>query len=343
MESKDTYLSDYTIIKELGKGMHGTVYLVEDKNKKKYGMKVEQVFKKDLPKNLKSPIWRELDFAENLLSKYPDYFMQIYKSENKKCNYVHKLDDIKWQTMSKDQTKYYKKLFKSPYCSIKITSLVDDMLHNILYKLTNKKIILDLFIQVVNLAYLINKEGYYHRDFHPKNIGIIYTKDKTIKILNSDIKTHGYKLNGIDYGMVLHNKYDLEPWEKQALKYDNDLYQNFYKIVFKIMLKNLTDKYPHTNINQLVPISEQDAKHLDKYLKHIKIDNGQSVKDNYKYFQELLYKIVYFDKFQEQLRIEKKVKLFEFIPVSSVTYIVKNYYHLKKILIHLIKLQLVTK
>ena len=53
------------------------------KNKgKKYAMKVEQVFEKDLEKNLKSVIWREIDFAKNMSKKYPQQFMKIYDYEN---------------------------------------------------------------------------------------------------------------------------------------------------------------------------------------------------------------------------------------------------------------------
>ena len=60
--------------------------------------------------------------------------------------------------------------------------------------------------------------------------------------------------------------------------------------------------------------------------------------DNYNYFQEFLYKIIFFDKFQEQIGVSEKVKLFEFMPVESVKFIVRNFYDLKKILEHLISL-----
>ena len=43
--------------------------------------------------------------------------------------------------------------------------------------------ILDLLIQVVYISYIINKEGYIHNDLHPKNIGVVFTKDKYIEIL----------------------------------------------------------------------------------------------------------------------------------------------------------------
>ena len=333
-----TYMKNYKIIKKLGTGMHGTVYLVKNiKTKKKYAMKVEQVFEKDLDENFKSPIWREIDFAKNMSKKYPQQFMKIYEYENKKCNYIHQLSEEKWKSIeqNKEIEKYYKELFASPFCSIKLTSIVDDMLHNIIYKLDDMKVIQDLFIQVINIAYLINKEGYYHRDLHPKNIGVIYTKDKYIKILDRKVLTHGYILQAIDYGMVLHKKYILEEWESNALKYENDMYQNFYKIIFKIMLKNLIKKYPDVDINKIVPISKKDSKILEPYLENIKVDNSKWSNSNYEYFQELLYKIVFFDKFQEQLNIIDRVVLFEFIPIESIKFIVKNYYNLKKILEHL--------
>ena len=331
INQKGGYLENIEIIKELGKGMHGTVYLVKDISNNKYAMKVEQIFEKDLIKTTKSPVWREIEFANTMSEKYPQQFMKIYKYENKKCDYVHELSEDKWKSLTPKVEEYYRELFSSPYCSIKLTSIVDNMLHNILYKITDKKIILDLFIQVVNIAYLINKEGYYHRDFHPKNIGVIHTTEKTIKILDYDIPTHDYLLQAINYGMVIHKKYELDEYEKADLD-NNDLHINFYKIVFKIMLKNMTDKYPEKNINEIVPISNKDAELLTPYLKNFR-------NKEFDYFQELLYKIVFFDKFQEQLAIDKKVELFDFIPLDTVKFIVKNYYDLEKILKHLIKLR----
>lgn len=45
-------------------------------------MKVEQVLEKDLQTNFKSPIFREIDFANVMSTKYPQQFMKIYKYEN---------------------------------------------------------------------------------------------------------------------------------------------------------------------------------------------------------------------------------------------------------------------
>jgi hypothetical protein len=324
------YMDNYEIIEPLGYGMHGTVYLVKDNDGNEYAMKVEQILEKDLQENFKSPVFREIDFANVMSTKYPQQFMKIYKYENKRCDYVHELSPDKWKSLDEHATSYYRELFASPYCSIKITTIINEMLHNIIYKMTDKNIIYDLFVQVVYIAYLINKEGYYHRDLHPKNIGVIYTDEEFIRIYNKNIPTHGYILQAIDYGMVLHGKYDLNDVEYDQLTHDNDLYQNIYKIIFKIMLKNLVDK--QIDINQIVPISKKHKKKIKKIIYKFK-----SNKDTYTYFEELLYKILFFDKFQEQLGIDDKVELFNFLSIKDVKYIFKHYNNLEKILTYLMK------
>jgi hypothetical protein len=326
------YISNYTIIKTLGKGMHGTVYLVKNIEGYEFAMKVEQIFEKDLEQNSKSPVWREIDFANIMSSKYPQQFMKIFEYENKRCDYIHELDSNRWSTMNVKVKQYFEELFSSSFCSIKITNIIDIMLHDIIYKISDKEIIYNLFIQVVYLSYIINKEGYYHRDLHPKNIGVIYTNDEFINILGKEIPTNGYILQAIDYGMVIHAKYDLEENERKQLVDDNDLYQNVYKIIFKIMLKELIEKYPDKDINKLVPISEKDKGEIEKILHRI-IQH-----DNYAYFEELLYKIIFFDKFQEQIGIVDKVELFDFLSIKDVIYIFKNYNNLEKILLYLIRI-----
>jgi len=337
IENKKKYMKNYKIIKKLGAGLHGSVYLVKNKKtKKKYAMKVEKV----IEKNLKSQIYRELDFSQHMTTKYPQQFMKIYEYKNKKCSYVNwsqnKLNEQnKLNNIDIYEEKYYRELIASPYCSITITSIVDDTIHYIIYKLDDKKIILDLFIQIVNIAYLINKEGYYHRDLTSKNIGVVLTKDKYITILDKKVLTHGYILQAIDYGTVLHKKYILKKSEIDALTYNNDMYYILQIIISRIMLKNLNKyyyKYIYDKVlNDKILISEQDSKILEQYLENIKANN-------YNYFKQILYKIIFFDKFQTQLAINKKVKLFDFIPVESVIFIVKNFYDLKKILEHLISL-----
>ena len=61
---------------------------------------------------------------------------------------------------------------------------------------------------------------------------------------------------------------------------------------------------------------------LKKYIQH----------NEYSYFEELLYKILFFDKFQEQIGILENVELFDFLSIKDVKYIFKNNNNLEKIL-----------
>lgn len=71
-------IKDIKVIKEIGSGMIGTTYLVKDKKNNKYALKIEKIFEKDIKKSLKSNIWREIEFSNNLGKKYPDQFMYLY-------------------------------------------------------------------------------------------------------------------------------------------------------------------------------------------------------------------------------------------------------------------------
>ena len=83
--------SNLKIIKKLGSGLYGTAYLCEI-DKKLYVQKIQHIMKKDTKKSFNSFVWREIDFANIMSSKYPQQFMKIFEYENKKCDYIHKLD-----------------------------------------------------------------------------------------------------------------------------------------------------------------------------------------------------------------------------------------------------------
>jgi len=57
---------DYKIIKEIGIGMMGTVYLVKDKSNNKYAMKIEKILKKHSNESLEYDIWREIEFSNKM-------------------------------------------------------------------------------------------------------------------------------------------------------------------------------------------------------------------------------------------------------------------------------------
>jgi len=233
---------DYKIIKEIGIGMMGTVYLVKDKANNKYAMKIEKILKKHSNESLEYDIWREIEFSNKMYKKYPNHFMKIYDNWiDKKC--THKQDwkkqELKLELFDKSAQNYYKKLFDSPYCSIKIYSLIDLTLKDIYEKLTDKQYY-DIFIQCLYVMYLCNKSGYLQRDWKMDNIGLIKTDDKYINIFDSKIKTHGYKVVLLDYGAVIHKKYILSSYEKNIFRNKmTDLFFMFDRYKYNMISRNL--------------------------------------------------------------------------------------------------------
>lgn len=212
----------------LGRGMNGTVYLAKDDKNNKFGVKIQQIMPEDVKKSLSSQVWREIEFASILGKKYPDHFMKIYDYKiDEKCNHKQSWEGFGFEIkdLPKNQQKYYTKLFASPYCSVKLLSIIDTTLKNVLesWKTFHYDEYRDLIIQVIYVIYLMKKEGFFHRDFHPGNIGLVKTKNKYIDIFGHKIQTHGYLVQAIDYESNLHKKYKLKNWEKNLLEYDNDM------------------------------------------------------------------------------------------------------------------------
>ena len=75
--------------------MDKTIKLLESKLRRPIHITYisEHILKKDMNETSESMVWREIDFSNNLCRKYPEQFMQIYRYENKKCNYRYKKSD----------------------------------------------------------------------------------------------------------------------------------------------------------------------------------------------------------------------------------------------------------
>ena len=202
------------IIKNLGSGNYGNVYLVNDTNKNKYALKIEYIEEDELEKSLKSKVWREIYFCENFSNKYTDFFMKLYSYDV--------LDDCK-EIKTPKQLLYESNdnIKKDKYCSRKLFSLVDTTLNKINLIKFSKNEIYSMIIQLLHIIYLMQNNNYTHNDFNSKNIGIIYTKKKSIKIFDYDIETFGKIYVLIDYGKVLSDKFILTPKEK--IKYEEKI------------------------------------------------------------------------------------------------------------------------
>lgn len=328
--------NNYTIIKEIGIGMLGTVYLVKDKLKNKYAMKIEKIFKEQTNKSLKYRFAREIEFSNKMNKKYPEHFMKIYDDwVDENCYHIQDLDKIgiNIELFDKQTQIFYKKLFDSPYCLIKIYSLVDLTLKDLVEKnKIDEKQYYDIFIQCLYVMELCEKNGYLHQDWKMDNIGLIKTNKKFIIIFNKKVKTHGYLVVLIDYGGVIHKKYILSNYEKKIFKNEiTDLFFMFdryrYNMIFNF--KEFENKYNIDTFNP-VKINKEHNKEIKKYLPENTINNN--------ILSQYIYKIFFYDDFEKQLignNIEPiKPKLL--IPLETIEFIIKNIYDIKKCIIFML-------
>jgi hypothetical protein len=205
--------NQYKIIEELGHGMFGTVYKIKYKDKY-FAMKIEHILDSDKEKNIKSSIWRELDFSEKFAKKYRDQFMQMYyydfiDSCEHKQEYSVNLNNF---------DKYHKnkiiKLSKSKTCIRKIYELLDGTIKDLIPKL-NIKQIYSFILQIAIIIKTLEKNRYIHGDFHSGNIGYIKTDKEYIKYGKKKIPTYGYIYKAIDLGSIMHPKYKLSKRDKK--------------------------------------------------------------------------------------------------------------------------------
>jgi serine/threonine protein kinase len=304
-------IDNLEIKNELGSGMYGTVYLAEYNNKE-YALKIEHVIEKDLNKNIKSPVWREIDFYNKFAKKYPTQFMKLYSYDfiencEHKQEYTYDLNSF-----DKNRQTEFKKLAKSKYCVRKVYSKIDTTLAQIIEEL-NKKQLLSLIIQYLYIIYLLEKHGYIHGDFHPNNIGVIKTDQEFIKIFNYNIPTYGYIFQAIDYGSILNKKYKMNSEEKHYFK---KMFRNewFGLIYFNIIVKEPFMK--NKDINKQVKLFKKTRANIIL----------QEYSDNiiHRFF---LYRLFNPKKHQE-LIMGKKFVITEYpellIPIEDIIYMVKT-------------------
>ena len=203
---------DYKIIEELGRGMRGTVYKIKYKDDY-YALKIEHVLDEDKEKNIKSGVWREIDFMTKFAKKYKDQIMQLYHYEFiDDCDHEQKYS-IDLKNFEKYNRDKHIKLNKSKTCINRIYELMDGTINDILPKLSVQQIY-SFIMQITIIVQILEKNKYIHGDFHSGNIGYIKTDKPYIKYGKLKIPTFGYIFKAIDLGGVLHPKYKLSKRDK---------------------------------------------------------------------------------------------------------------------------------
>lgn len=345
---KKSLLNTIIVDKELGRGNYGVTYLAHDTKKNKYAYKIEKIIPKDVKKTLKSSYWREIEFAKNCANKYPQQFMHLYDSKiDTDCKHKQNTDQNTDSTIILLDIE--KQLESSKYCGIKLWSLVDSTFD----KEFDKKVVsntlnpthyYNYFIQLVNIVYLMRKHGYNHNDFHSGNIGIIHTKQKYLKILDTKIETYGYLLQAIDYGLVIHSKYTLSTSEKKNIKGDGDLIFILHR--FCVDWTDFQKKYYNTteiwqwqwwrdNFNEFT-ISDEDKETLKQLLpQDIKLTPEVE-----NFLLKIVYMILFYEKWQMQIlgtKFKKAIAPRMLIPMNVVLYLILHIYNPEKVLRYMIE------
>jgi serine/threonine protein kinase len=333
--------------KQLGKGQTGTVFLATDTIGNKYAYKSEKILPKDVKHSLKSKVWREVDFALNVANKHPDQFMTLYgwKIDDTCIDIKYDFTDkfYKLEDLPKSQQKYIKNINASPYCSIKLWSLIDGTLYDLVepkLKLSDR-VFYDILLQILNIICIMQYSGYQHNDFHPGNIGYIKTTKPTINIQGHTIPTHGYIFKAIDFGLVLHKKYDMTKQEQLLYNTEPDLLEILKLLLVKNKPGTIGGKewnwISYWHINEHIP-----AELLPKLAKYMPVYNNNQVMlpAQYDYFMNKLFIILAYEQFQRQVLNDATiigVAPCYTIPETHVLYMIKCIYNPKHVLRYFLK------
>lgn len=319
-------LTNYKIIKELGHGMVGTVYLIgknntnnKDNNKLMYALKIEHVERKDTKPNPKSLVWREINFYTNFGNKYPGQFVQMLEYDFiDDC--VHKQTysfDLKLFCLSAQ--KKFKRLASSKYCVRKVFELVDGVLEKIISKLTTQQIY-SMIVQITYSIQLLHSNGYTHGDLHSGNIGWVKVQpNNKIKLSNYNVNTFGYQFKLIDFGLVLHN--DLFKTKQEKISFESNMQSELTSL-----LNSFVDTKLYDIVNDLkIPFD------FDLYYSQFKKSEYFVQIKNFtpdKQIQMFLFDIMYPDLYQKILFgsvYTKTIPRKLYLPIQDILMFVKLY------------------
>ncbi len=327
----------YKIIKKLGTGLNGSVYLVEDlKNHKKYAYKIQKIFENDLLDNYKSLIVRQLDFYEHIIKKYPKQFMDIINYYiTTDCTYQ---PDYNVSLIPKAYQKKALERIESKLCVHFIYSLIDNTIIDYIlsWEKFNYKKFYSLFLQTLYIIYILDSNNYHHNDLHGFNIGIIHTHKEYINILDKKIPTYGNNIQIIDFDKVIHKKYYTNNNTlEETYRYSTDLLKILYSLLIISSYFPLFKKYKNINPKNVqakcyIPQKYKDL--INKDLNHIPINerNGGSYIINM--LQVSLYKLYFPILYQKYVLKVNPVKVIYPISINDIKFIVQNLYDPEKVL-----------
>jgi serine/threonine protein kinase len=188
--------SKIKVIKKLGAGMWGTVYLIDYENKK-YAMKVQKILEEEKTQNPKFPIWRELLFF-NDVNKMPrdaqKFFCRLHGYKIQECG---KYKHIRPKNVPENSifVKKFKEMNTSNICVVLVMDYLGSIsLYDYLQTSPPAKKIYTILLQICKINKIMSDMKYSHNDLHPSNLMVTQTKS-------------GLQLVAIDYGNVTNASY----------------------------------------------------------------------------------------------------------------------------------------
>lgn len=319
------------IIRELGRGMVGTTYLVK-LNSNNYALKIEKIPESHaLDKfNTKYAEWREIEFSEKFGNRYPEQFIKLYAYDViNDCDFDNGTDP---SHLPEEVQKRLSDKFNSTYCIRKLYSLVDTDLSKII-KTLNRKQIYSLVIQRTHIIWLLSTAGYSHNDLHMGNIGVIYTKKKCINILNNKISipTYGNIFVALDFGNLTNSSWELSSYEK---KFKSGDVLRIITSLINYKNKFMRNDKPSNKIFSFKNLSNDVVKKIKKTKEWIDM-NGGLKKSNDSDYKIVLFQVLYPKIFQEILLGDDFVEVNELeylIDLKDIIYFITHKSNLKKII-----------
>ena len=281
-------LSKIKVIKKLGAGMLGTVYLINYDNNI-YAMKVQKIFEEEKTKNIKFPIWRELLFYNDVNKMPPEsqkFFCKLYGYKIiEDCKHVQIRPKV-----FPNKKLFFNKINQSDICIILIIDYKgSNNLYNFLQNNIPKKQIYSILLQVCKIILILSDLKYSHNDLHAGNIMIHSTKDKTFEIMKHKIPYYGLQLVAIDYGNVTYNEDDESYYFLELTEWLFYILQNKPKLEKNCRIQK--KKYPYEK--------EYPIKYIDFIWQNI-LSKHEKIIDNYA--EKYLKLYPYLDKFYQYFK-----------------------------------------
>ena len=321
------------IIKTIGTGFAGTVYLCKYEGKL-YALKIQHILEKDKT-NINYPdMWREVDlynFINNMKAKDQVFFTKLYEFKiYDNCKHEQKRP---FEIEDQGKLEKFKNLDESDWCVKYLIDYKGDMtLATFLTKYINKiKLthIYSILLQIIHIIMLLYYGGYSHNDLYGNNIMITKTNKPYFIMNGTKIKYCGIQLSAVDYGTVLHNKYNLkvsylqvffinrEQWlfmelfrslmhiisnsdysvnycRNKNIAVPWEINNNFYYNGIKLVFENHID-FCNTEIKKYIELFPEGTKELAYFLKFYNTKNIKPIieKANNYYLKFILNRLIF--------------------------------------------------